>query len=176
MQHFSDPSIFLAPNPLIVAMCPSLFLFSKIEPFSWPEHFLACTPFINMATRPSLILFSEIAAVFGLHSPHYVNVSFSFPFQWNCSSFFLGNCLPANACHQFAWKKNHNVSDISQYPMSGFNIKNIYYQREYLFYAFSKYLTNRILGWTRISEYKHSPNQPPSALKLPGTVIYREYR
>ena len=31
-------------------------------------------------------------------------------------------------------------------------------------------------GWTRISEYKHSPNQPASASKLPGTIIYREYR
>jgi len=30
-------------------------------------------------------------------------------------------------------------------------------------------------AWTRISEYKHSPNQPASAREGPGTVIYREY-
>ena len=29
------------------------------------------------------------------------------------------------------------------------------------------------VGWTRISEYKHSPNQPPGAEKLPGTVVYK---
>lgn len=31
------------------------------------------------------------------------------------------------------------------------------------------------VGWTRISEYKHSPNQPQGAKDLPGTVIYKEY-
>jgi UDP-galactopyranose mutase len=30
--------------------------------------------------------------------------------------------------------------------------------------------------WTRISEYKHAPNQPPGAQDLPGTVIFKEYR
>ena len=28
-------------------------------------------------------------------------------------------------------------------------------------------------GWTRISEYKHAPNQPQGVEKLPGTIIYR---
>jgi len=31
------------------------------------------------------------------------------------------------------------------------------------------------VGWTRISEYKHSPNQPKGAKDLPGTVIFKEY-
>jgi len=31
------------------------------------------------------------------------------------------------------------------------------------------------VGWTRISEYKHSPNQPKGAQELPGTVIFKEY-
>jgi len=31
------------------------------------------------------------------------------------------------------------------------------------------------VGWTRISEYKHSPNQPTGAKDLPGTVIFKEY-
>jgi len=31
------------------------------------------------------------------------------------------------------------------------------------------------VGWTRISEYKHSPNQPPGAQDLPGTVVFKEY-
>ena len=29
------------------------------------------------------------------------------------------------------------------------------------------------VNWTRISEYKHSPNQPAGVRDLPGTVIYR---
>ncbi|XP_023325294.1 uncharacterized protein LOC111699005 [Eurytemora carolleeae] len=29
------------------------------------------------------------------------------------------------------------------------------------------------VGWTRISEYKHSPNQPKGTKDLPGTVIYK---
>ena len=29
--------------------------------------------------------------------------------------------------------------------------------------------------FTRIAEYKHTPNQPDSAYDSPGTVIYREY-
>ena len=29
------------------------------------------------------------------------------------------------------------------------------------------------LAFTRISEYKHSPNQPEGAHDLPGTVIYK---
>ena len=31
------------------------------------------------------------------------------------------------------------------------------------------------VGWTRISEYKHSPNQPAGVKDHPGTVVYREY-
>ena len=31
------------------------------------------------------------------------------------------------------------------------------------------------VGWTRIAEYKHTPNQPDSAISSEGTVIYREY-
>ena len=31
------------------------------------------------------------------------------------------------------------------------------------------------VGWTRIAEYKHTPNQPKSAITSKGTVIYREY-
>ena len=31
------------------------------------------------------------------------------------------------------------------------------------------------VGWTRITEYKHTPNQPKSALSSRGTVISREY-
>jgi len=31
------------------------------------------------------------------------------------------------------------------------------------------------VGWTRISEYKHSPNQPVGVTELPGTIIYKEY-
>jgi len=30
-------------------------------------------------------------------------------------------------------------------------------------------------GFTRISEYKHAPNQPAGVTSLPGTIIYREY-
>ena len=29
------------------------------------------------------------------------------------------------------------------------------------------------LEFTRISEYKHSPNQPAGVRDLPGTIIYR---
>ena len=29
--------------------------------------------------------------------------------------------------------------------------------------------------WTRIAEYKHTPNQPESAITSKGTVVYREY-
>ena len=31
------------------------------------------------------------------------------------------------------------------------------------------------MNWTRISEYKHSPNQPAGVKEHPGTVVYREY-
>ena len=31
------------------------------------------------------------------------------------------------------------------------------------------------VNWTRISEYKHSPNQPAGVREYPGTVVYREY-
>ena len=31
------------------------------------------------------------------------------------------------------------------------------------------------VDWTRISEYKHSPNQPAGVKDHPGTVVYREY-
>ena len=31
------------------------------------------------------------------------------------------------------------------------------------------------VAWTRISEYKHSPNQPAGVKDHPGTVVYREY-
>jgi len=31
------------------------------------------------------------------------------------------------------------------------------------------------VGWTRITEYKHTPNQPKSAISSRGTVISREY-
>ncbi|XP_023320773.1 uncharacterized protein LOC111695623 [Eurytemora carolleeae] len=31
------------------------------------------------------------------------------------------------------------------------------------------------VNWTRISEYKHAPNQPPGVKEYPGTVVYREY-
>ena len=31
------------------------------------------------------------------------------------------------------------------------------------------------VSWTRIAEYKHTPNQPESAIASKGTVIYREY-
>ena len=31
------------------------------------------------------------------------------------------------------------------------------------------------VGWTRIAEYKHTPNQPESGISSKGTVIYREY-
>jgi len=60
--------------------------------------------------------------------------------------------------------------------------RSIFWEREYLeppsgFFqpAWVVNYPGGDVGWTRISEYKHSPNQPPSALKLPGTVIYREY-
>jgi hypothetical protein len=29
------------------------------------------------------------------------------------------------------------------------------------------------VNWTRISEYKHAPNQPAGTKDYPGTVIYR---
>ena len=29
------------------------------------------------------------------------------------------------------------------------------------------------VNWTRISEYKHSPNQPEGVRDLPGTVVFR---
>ena len=31
------------------------------------------------------------------------------------------------------------------------------------------------MDWTRVSEYKHSPNQPAGVKDHPGTVVYREY-
>ena len=31
------------------------------------------------------------------------------------------------------------------------------------------------VNWTRISEYKHSPNQPAGVKEYPGTVVYKEY-
>ena len=31
------------------------------------------------------------------------------------------------------------------------------------------------VNWTRISEYKHAPNQPAGVKEYPGTVVYREY-
>ena len=67
--------------PLIVAMCPSLFLFSKIEPFFGPSISWPALP--SLLLQPVLLLsFSvKLQHFFGLHSPHYVNVSFSFPFQ-----------------------------------------------------------------------------------------------
>ena len=41
-----------------------------------------------------------------------------------------------------------------------------------LFYEKWRYWFN-FEGWTRISEYKHSPNQPEGTKDLPGTVIYK---
>jgi len=31
------------------------------------------------------------------------------------------------------------------------------------------------VNFTRVSEYKHAPNQPPGVKEYPGTVVYREY-
>ena len=31
------------------------------------------------------------------------------------------------------------------------------------------------VNWTRISEYKHAPNQPTGVKEHPGTVVYKEY-
>jgi len=60
--------------------------------------------------------------------------------------------------------------------------RSIYFQTEYLepqsgFFQ-PAWVVNHPASefeFTRISEYKHSPNQPAGVKDLPGTVIYREY-
>jgi len=60
--------------------------------------------------------------------------------------------------------------------------RSIYWEKEYLEpksgYYQPAWVVNHPsgdVGWTRISEYKHSPNQPAGAQDLPGTVIFKEY-
>jgi len=60
--------------------------------------------------------------------------------------------------------------------------RSIFWEREYVepesgFYqpAWVVNHPSSDVGYTRISEYKHSPNQPPGAKDLPGTIIYKEY-
>lgn len=60
--------------------------------------------------------------------------------------------------------------------------RSIYWHKEYLEPPGGLFQTSWVVNypggdvdWTRISEYKHSPNQPDGAHSLPGTVIYREY-
>jgi len=60
--------------------------------------------------------------------------------------------------------------------------RSIFWDKEYLepeggFYqpAWVVNYPSGDVGWTRISEYKHSPNQPKGAKDLPGTVIFKEY-
>jgi len=60
--------------------------------------------------------------------------------------------------------------------------RSIYFETEYLEpkdgYFQPAWVVNHPSGeydWTRISEYKHAPNQPEGVDKLPGTIIYREY-
>jgi len=60
--------------------------------------------------------------------------------------------------------------------------RSIYFEREYHepssgFFQ-SAWVVNHPgshVDFTRIAEYKHSPNQPVGAKDLPGTVIYKEY-
>jgi len=60
--------------------------------------------------------------------------------------------------------------------------RSIYFETEYLEpksgYFQPAWVVNHPaseFGFTRISEYKHSPNQPAGVSNLPGTVVYREY-
>merc|ERR1712045_882367 len=60
--------------------------------------------------------------------------------------------------------------------------RSIYFETEYLEpesgYFQPAWVVNHPaseFGFTRISEYKHSPNQPAGVADLPGTVVYREY-
>ena len=60
--------------------------------------------------------------------------------------------------------------------------RSIYWEKEYLeptakFFqpAWVVNYPEADVNWTRISEYKHSPNQPAGVKDHPGTVVYREY-
>jgi len=60
--------------------------------------------------------------------------------------------------------------------------RSIYWEKEYMepqakFFqpAWVVNYPEASVNWTRISEYKHSPNQPAGAKDHPGTVVYREY-
>ena len=60
--------------------------------------------------------------------------------------------------------------------------RSIYWEKEYLeptakFFqpAWVVNYPEADVDWTRISEYKHSPNQPAGVKDHPGTVVYREY-
>jgi len=60
--------------------------------------------------------------------------------------------------------------------------RSIYWEKEYMeptgkFFqpAWVVNYPEANVNWTRISEYKHSPNQPAGVKEHPGTVVYREY-
>jgi len=60
--------------------------------------------------------------------------------------------------------------------------RSIFWEKEYLEPPGGVFQPNWVVNypgsevnWTRISEYKHSPNQPQGVRDIPGTVIYREY-
>ena len=60
--------------------------------------------------------------------------------------------------------------------------RSIYWEKEYMeptakFFqpAWVVNYPEADVNWTRISEYKHSPNQPAGVKDHPGTVVYREF-
>ena len=60
--------------------------------------------------------------------------------------------------------------------------RSIYFEKEYMeptsgFYQ-PAWVVNHpeaTVNWTRISEFKHAPNQPAGVKEHPGTVVFREY-
>lgn len=60
--------------------------------------------------------------------------------------------------------------------------RSIYWEKEYMeptakFFqpAWVVNYPEADVNWTRVSEYKHAPNQPAGVKEHPGTVVYREY-
>ena len=146
LEDVLSPSALSAGTPLIMG---SVFLFSsfvKLHTFSWG---------IALQPRALWIIIVFVAFCWGgiTYQPaHPINMLGRTNLN-RCTIFFNILC----------WTQYQNAC--KYYSLC---------QRELLLYIST--ISPHFPGWTRISEYKHSPNQPPSALKLPGTVIYREYR